>query len=553
MAEYYDTKACDFDYVIMGGGSAGCVLANRLSADPEIRVMLIEAGPPDTHWTIRMPLAVLLLMRDKLRNWQFQTQPEAQLGNRSLFWPRGRVLGGSSAINGMLYVRGQREDYDHWAALGNKGWSYDELLPTFKALENNERGASEYHGADGELCVSDSRMDHPLSDRFLEACRQAGYGQTPDFNGAQQAGAGRFQMTQTGGQRHSASAAFLQPVLDRPNLFVQTNAHVTGLLQDGKRVTGVAYKQKSTDRHAHAAHEVILCGGTLQSPQTLMLSGIGPKAELDKHGITVRHELSGVGENLQDHADVLVTNADKSNRGIHFGLAGLWQNLRALWAYFRHGRGNATAAVEAGAFAPVGDEAGERPNVQFHFFPTIIKDHARKFAYHAGYSLHACVLRPKSRGRVGLQSADPLAAPAIETGYFTDRGDMQLMKRAVREARRILGQPAFADARKREEEPGEEVTSDEQLETYIRERAETIYHPVGTCKMGHDASAVVDDRLRVHGMQGLRVADASIMPSLISGNTNATSMLIGERCAQMILAEREQSEDEGSAELRAAG
>lgn len=549
MSGHYDTEESEFDYVIVGAGSAGCVLANRLSADPDTRVLLIEAGPPDTHWSIRMPLAVLLLMRDKLRNWQFQTQPEPQLGNRSLFWPRGRVLGGSSSINGMIYIRGQREDYDHWAALGNKGWSYAELLPAFKALETNERGTSEYHGADGELRVSDSRMEHPLSDKFLEACRQAGYPETPDFNGAQQAGAGRFQMTQSGGERHSASAAFLQPVLDRPDLFVQTNAHVTRLLQDGKRVTGVAYKHKGADRQAQAAHEVILCGGALQSPQTLLLSGIGPTAELDKHGIAVRHELAGVGRNLQDHADILITNADKSNRGIHFGLSGLWQNLRALWAYFRHRRGNATAAVEAGAFVPLGDETGGRPNVQYHFFPTIIKDHARKFAYHAGYSLHACVLRPKSRGRIGLQSADPLAPPAIETGYFTDPADMQLMKHAVRDARRILGQPAFADTRKREEEPGDEVTSDEELEDYIRARTETIYHPVGTCKMGNDNTAVVDDQLRVHGLQGLRVADASIMPTLISGNTNATSMLIGERCAQMVLADREQTSDQ-EAELR---
>ncbi len=533
------THECDFDYVIVGGGSAGCVLANRLSADPNTRVLLIEAGGDDRHFSVRIPAGYLLLIRDKQRNWGFDTEAQGHLNNRRLYWPRGRMLGGSSSINGMVYIRGQREDYDGWRDLGNPGWGYDEVLPLFKAAEDNERGASTFHGAGGNLAVSEPRGDgNSLPRQFLEACGQAGYAANPDFNGERQAGAGPYQHTMRNGERCSAATGFLHPVLDRPNLYIQIGAHATRLTFDGRRVTGVAYMMRGVMRQAHAAREVILCGGVVQSPQLLLLSGIGPRAELARHDIACRQHLPGVGENLQDHLDLIVSHYDLSKQGLHFGPSALHRNIGAAFDFWRKRRGAWVSQLEVGAFAALTPGA-TRPDAQFHFVSAFISDHGRQLDFKSGMSLHVCVLRPHSRGHIRLKSANPLEAPAIQPNYLAAPADLELLKSCVREARRIYGQPAFKSALGVEAQPGANVQSDAEIEAFIRAKAESVYHPGGSCKMGQDDMAVVDAELKVHGLEGLRVADASIMPALISGNTNAASIMIGEKCARMILAARQ--------------
>ncbi len=525
-----------FDYVVVGAGSAGCVVANRLSADPSVSVCLIEAGPKDSSPLIHMPFGVIGLIKEGKHNWGYNTEPQAALNKRSLYWPRGKTLGGSSSINGMVYIRGHRTDYDEWAAAGNKGWSWADLLPIFRAHEHNERVENAFHGRNGPLNVADARNAMPLSLTFIEAGKQYGLRANDDFNGATQEGVGLYQVTQKDGRRWSAAQAFLRPVQDRPNLTILTDTQATRILFSGKRATGVEAKISGRLERIEANREVVLCGGAINSPHLLMVSGVGPAAELKRHGIPLVHDLPGVGQNLQDHLDVTVMIHDRSRQAIGFAFSFIPRAITELFRYLFTRRGLfASNAAEAGAFiATPGDQAG-RPGLQIHFIPSFLRDHGRTLSPGYGCTIHVCQLRPKSRGHIGLRSADPLAAPRIDPNYLAHPDDARELVAAVKMARGIFAAPAFRDINGGEDSPGPSAVTDEQIIADIRARAETIYHPVGSCKMGSDPLAVVDDSLRVHGVEGLRVADASIMPTLIGGNTNAPSMVIGEKAARAIL------------------
>lgn len=522
-----------FDYIIVGGGSAGCVLANRLSADPEIKVCLIEAGKSDTSPLVHIPLGVAGIMPTRHANWGFQTEPQPGLWGRRGYQPRGKVLGGSSSINAMIYIRGHRSDYDAWAQAGNAGWSFDEVLPYFKRSQHQERGADDFHGVGGPLNVADLRSPHAICEAFLEAGEQKGHRRVGDFNGVDFEGVGYYQVTQREGRRCSAARAFLGPIADRPNLTVVTEAYVTRVLFEGKRATGVRYRRGEQSYEIQANREVVLSAGALQSPQLLMLSGIGPRAELEAHGIEVRHELPGVGQNLQDHIDYVSAVTSPSTDLIGFSAAGSWKMARALREFQKFGTGKLTSNVaEAGGFLRSSDEV-EVPDLQLHFVVTLLDDHGRKLHWGHGYSCHVCLLRPKSRGRVGLHSANPMAAPLIDPGFFNDEEDMEKMVRGFRLMQEILSAPALAPYR------GKDLYSpaaqtDDAIRQIIRQRADTVYHPVGTCRMGQDDMAVVDETLRVRGIEGLRVVDASIMPNIVSGNTNAPTIMIGEKASDMI-------------------
>jgi choline dehydrogenase-like flavoprotein len=528
----------DFDYIIVGAGSAGSVLANRLSADPQMQVCLLEAGKPDNSWMINTPLGVVGLLNTKTYNWYYETEPQPQLHNRKLYWPRGKTLGGSSSINAMIYTRGNPADYDEWEALGNPGWGWDALFPLFKQLEHNERGADAYHGTTGELNVADLRGPNPLSAVFLQAAAEAGLPKNPDFNGATQEGAGMYQVTQKNGRRFSAARAFLDTAQARPNLTIRTGAQVTKILTENKRATGVEVKTATGLQRIMASREVILAGGAINSPQLLLLSGIGPAADLARHNIELVHNLPGVGRNLQDHLDVSILIPDKSRQATGIGLASIPAMAKALWQFNKSGAGRlASNAAEAGAFAKLSPDS-PRPEIQYHFLPTALRDHARKFTLGYGMTLHCCQLRPQSRGYIALKSADPLAAPLIQPNYLSHANDLVVLLEAVKRGRRIMQSPALRPyTNGREWEPGPQTTSDAALIDFIRSQAETIYHLVGSCKMGNDPLAVVDDRLRVHGITNLRIADASIMPRVIGGNTNAPTMVIGEKAARMVLAD----------------
>ena len=531
----------EYDYVIVGAGSAGCVLANRLSADPSVKVCLLEAGPPDTSIFIRMPLGIIYMMMSRTMNWRYYTEPQTHLHQRRMYWPRGKTLGGSSSSNAMVYTRGHAHDYDQWAALGNAGWSYADVLPLFKASANNERGANDYHGVGGPLNVADQRSPNPLSLAYLQAAVSSGYASSTDFNGASQEGVALYQVTQKNGERWSVARAYLHPVRARPNLQVLTHAHASRVMLEGKRAVGVAYLQHGKQHEVRATREVLLSGGAINSPQLLLLSGIGPQAELARHGITQQHDLPGVGQNLQDHLDVLVVH--KCIKPVSYGIS--WRNLLAqgkhLYHYLRYRKGPFTTnSAEGGGFVK-SDPQQAIPDLQFHFSPAHLDDHARNLSRAAftmighGYALHVCDLRPKSRGHIGLHSANPREAARIEPNYLSHPDDMATLVKGVKAVRKLLADSAFDPYRGSEIFPGSAVQSDAQIEDFIRRKAGTIYHPVGTCKMGSDAMAVVDSRLKVHGMHGLRVVDASIMPTLIGGNTNAPTVMIAEKAAQMIL------------------
>ena len=531
-----------YDYLIVGGGSAGAVLANRLSANPQCKVLLLEAGPSDWNPFIHMPAGVGELLKQRWTNWYFDTAPEPDMQARRMYWPRGKVLGGSSAMNGMIYIRGHRNDYDRWAALpGCEGWDYDTVLPWFKKSEGyagpetGREGA--WHGRDGELGVSPPTSGMALFDVFLEAGRQAGLPETEDFNGAQQEGVGWYQVTIRDGVRQSTGRCFLPvPVRKRPNLTILTGAHVTRLLLDGDQVTGVEAKVGRRLKQ-FTAGEVLLCAGSVQSPQVLMLSGIGDPAELGEHGIAVQHALPGVGKNLQDHLDVTVQHHCTQPVTL-FEQTRFIPKIATLLQYLRTHTGlGTTNGLEAGAFlrTPL---AGEEPDIQLHFIPAFMLDHAREQGPGHGYMLHACQLRPKSRGEIGLWSADPMAPPRIQPRYLSHPDDIKVMVEAVKLCRTLFRQPAFNPFRGEEHMPGPAVQTDAEIAESIRRHGETIYHPVGTCRMGEaaDAMAVVDNQCRVHGLKGLRVIDASVFPELPGGNTNAPTIMVAEKMAATLAA-----------------
>jgi|JI10StandDraft_1071094.scaffolds.fasta_scaffold13531_10 choline dehydrogenase len=525
-----------FDYIIVGAGSSGCVLANRLSADPSNRVCLLEAGRSDDTPLIRIPAGLLGLLTTRKYNWYFNTEPQAALDGRRLYWPRGKALGGSSSINAMVYIRGHAADYDAWAAAGNAGWGYQDLLPLFKTHEHNERGASAWHATSGPLNVADPRSPNPLSALFVEAAVQAGLSRNADFNGAQQEGAGAYQVTQKNGERWSSARAFLRPAMDRPNLTVLTGAHVTRVVFSGRQAVGVEFQHQGERKSFEVEREVVLSGGAINSPQLLLLSGVGPKQALARHGIAPVADLQGVGRNLQDHLDVTVMIRDRSKQAIGVAPGLLPRAAAAIWQYSRERKGLlASNFAETGGFAKLSPGSAV-PEIQFHFLPTYLRNHGRTLAPGYGATLHLCQLRPKSRGFIDLKSADPLAAPLIDPCYLAQPDDLEEMLRGLKLARRVFDAAAFQPVNGGEVAPGPGTRSDDELRAYIRRGAETIYHPVGSCKMGRDDMAVVDNHLRVHGLSGLRVADASIMPTLIGGNTNAPSMVIGEMCARAMLA-----------------
>jgi choline dehydrogenase len=522
-----------YDYVIVGAGSAGSVLANRLSADPQTKVLLLEAGGSDRSIYVRMPAGIANLSGPKF-NWGYETVPQPALKGRRLYWPRGKLLGGSSSVNAMVYMRGQPQDYDHWRQLGNTGWSYADVLPLFKKSERNERIRDEFHGADGPLNVTRRPYTHPLSQAFVEAAQQAGLPLNPDFNGASQLGCGQFQVTQKNGERWSAAAAYLHPIAKRDNLTIITKAQATRILIAQGRAVGVQYVRSGKPHSVYAGQEVLLCGGAINSPQLLLLSGIGPADDLRALRIDVALDLPGVGKNLQDHLNVNIVQRAKGRvtlDGKSRGLAPLGVLLQFLM--FKSGPGTSNIA-EAGAFA-ISALGAATPDVQYHFIPAQVVDHARTPMDGYGVTLHACCLRPHSRGEIRLASADPLQPPLIDPNYLASAYDLKILIDGIKRGREILAAAALQSWLADERIPGPGVQSDLELEDFVRSTAETEYHPVGTCKMGNDAMAVVDEKLRVRGIERLRVVDASIMPTLVSGNTNAPTMMIAEKAAELML------------------
>ena len=529
-----------YDYIIIGAGSAGCVLANRLTADPRIRVLLLEAGAKDNSILVRMPAgAGALLSRKGTYNWGFWTEPEANLDNRKLWWPRGKGWGGSSSINGMIYIRGHARDYDQWRQMGLRGWSYAEVLPYFKRSETYERGGCAYHGGEGPLYVSDGRSSSAIFSGFIQAGVEAGHKRTADFNGFQQEGFGPYQLTIKDGRRCSAAAGYLHPILgQRPNLTCATLARTTRIVVEKGRAVGVDYVQgKGAEKKtAYADREVLVASGAVQSPQVLQLSGIGDPDALKRAGVPVVHELKGVGKNLQDHLDVVLaweTPGTPTAYAYNKGLARLMTGLNYMVRGQGPGRQN---FLEAGAFLKSRPDL-DRPDLQLHCVQAIMLDHGKAPVDRDGFTVHVCQLRPESRGEIGLRSADPFDDPAIRANYLATEEDRRALREGVRIAQKLADMPGLKAIAGRQVSPDVALSSDAAIDAWIRRTAETIYHPVGTCRMGAagDSMAVVDDELRVVGIEGLRVIDASVMPTLVGGNTNAPTIMIAEKAADLLL------------------
>jgi choline dehydrogenase-like flavoprotein len=530
-----------FDFVVVGGGSGGCAVASRLSEDPRTSVALVEAGGKGDNWVVTTPGAMILMIAGKVNNWAFDTVPQAGLNGRIGYQPRGKGLGGSSAINAMVYIRGHRHDYDHWASLGNTGWSYADVLPYFKRSEDNSELDGEYHGKGGPLHVTGSQSDNPVREIYLQAAREAQFRIREDFNGEEQEGLGTYQLTQKNGERWSAARGYIHPhQATRANLRVETDAQATRILFEGKRAVGVEYrqgKQGKDIRQIRARREVILSSGAFQTPQLLMLSGVGDSAALAKHGIATTHHLPGVGQNLQDHPDFVFGFASDAPYFAGLSLSGIARIFKGIAQYRRERRGPMTSNIaECGGFLKTRPDL-DVPDIQLHFCMAMVDDHGRKPRWGTGFSCHVCLLRPESRGSVWLQSADPLAAPAIDPNFLHEDADVDAMVAGFKLTKRLLDAPALK-ALQTSDAHTEGVQTDEDIRKILRARVDTVYHPVGTCKMGvGDPLAVVDPKLKVHGLKGLRVVDASIMPTLIGGNTNAPTIMIGEKAADMIKAE----------------
>lgn len=526
-----------FDYVIIGAGSAGCVLAARLSEDPSVSVALLEAGGRDTNPWIHVPAGYYRTMLDPSVTWQFGAGPEPHLDGRVVPWPRGRVLGGTSAINGLLYVRGQRQDYDMWRQLGNAGWSYEQVLPYFRKAEDNERGEDDIHGAGGPLGVSDVRMRNPICDAYIEACVAAGIPATKDFNGSSQEGAGYYQLTTKNGRRSSTGVAYLKPAMARQNLTVITDASVAKLEIANGRVTGVAFdhgKNRGERKTVHAGREVLLSAGAIGSPQILEVSGVGQADVLRNAGVDVVHELAGVGENLQDHFHARFVYEVSVPASLNNVWHSRWNQLKAGVEYVTQRRGILTiGAGVAGVFAKSHPDL-DAPDLQIHFMPLSAVGPGQGLHTFNGVTSSIAQLRPESRGHLHITSADAREKPAILANYLDQQTDRDVLLRGMHMMRRISSQPSFAGMLNKEHAPGTDAVTDDDLMAFARRAGTTIFHPCGTCKMGSDTMAVVDERLRVHGLEGLRVVDASIMPTMTSGNTNAPTIMIAEKAADMI-------------------
>ena len=522
------------DYLVIGAGSAGCVVAARLSEDGHSKVTLLEAGKRDTNPWIHVPIGYGKTIVNPDVNWRFETEKGPEIADRPMYWARGRVLGGSSSINGLLYVRGQAADYDQWRQMGNTGWSYEDVLPYFRKAEDQENGADTYHGSGGPLRVSNLVERNPLCEAFIASGVAAGIPRNDDFNGADQEGIGYYQLTTRNARRCSAAVAYLRPARVRPNLRVKTEAVVERILFEGKRAVGAEFRQGGRLIRIRANREVILCAGSIKSPHLLLLSGVGPAAQLSENGITVVHDLPGVGENLQDHYGAILTYRSKLPLTINDLMTSRWQQVKAGLQYALMRRGPLTiSAAQAGAFVRSSPDV-DAPDIQFLFQTFSHDEYDEGLHNFSGFANVVCPLRPESRGRLSLRSSDPNAAPYMQPNYLSAQADRTLLVEALKIARKVAEQPQITAHITEEYAPGKRATSDAELLDYARRTGLSIAHQVGTCKMGTDPMAVVDPTLRVRGMEGLRVVDASVMPTLISGNTNAPTIMIGEKGADMI-------------------